>query len=117
MPISMSGPTPSYRQVMIFIDGGYLREYLKKQFGNDEFSFDGFRQLVNFLMQSVNWKLGRARGELIRMYYYDAIAEQNDREKRERQRTLFSTLSEMDLCTIRLGRLVKTKEGYRQKGG
>lgn len=116
MPIYKSGPTPPYRRVMIFIDGGYLREYLKKKFGNDEFSFDGFRQLTNSLIRSVNWKLGVAQGELIRIYYYDAMVEENEREKRQKQRTFFRILSQMDLCTIRLGRLVKTEEGYRQKG-
>jgi len=115
MPLSyVSRPTPSYRQVMIFIDGGYLREYLKRKFGNDTFSLDGFQGFVNYLIQCV--KHGRIEGELIRAYYYDAMVDETEKDKRQAQKIFFSTLSHVPFCTVRLGRLVKTKEGYRQKG-
>ena len=114
MPLSMSVPTPSYRQVMIFTDGGYLREYLKKELRNDRISMNGFQNLVHYLVECVKW--GTIHGELVRTYYYDAIAEETEKDTREGQKLFFGTLSHVPFCTIRLGRLIKTKEGYRQKG-
>jgi len=99
---------------MIFIDGGYLREYLKRKFGNDTFSLNGFQDLVYYLIQCV--KYGRIEGELIRTYYYDAIVDETEKDKRQAQKNFFSTLSRAPFCTVRLGRLIKTKGGYRQKG-
>ena len=115
MPLSVtSRPTPSYRRVMIFIDGGYLRECLKRKFGNDTFSLNGFQDLVYYLINCV--KYGRIEGELIRTYYYDAIVDETEKDKRQAQKNFFSTLSNVSFCTVRLGRLIKTKGGYRQKG-
>jgi len=115
MPISyVPGSTPSYRRVMIFIDGGYLREYLKRKFGNDTLSFEGFQDLIIFLIHHVQY--GKIQGELIRTYYYDAIVDETEKDKRQLQKLFFSKLSLAPFCTVRLGRLVKTREGYRQKG-
>jgi uncharacterized LabA/DUF88 family protein len=113
MPISAGGrPTPSYRKVMIFIDGGYLREYFKKKFGNDEISLDGFQSLVYHLVQLVGY--GAIKGELIRTYYYDATVDETEKERRENQ--FFRLLHRVPFCTVKLGRLIKTADGYRQKG-
>lgn len=110
----IAGPTRSYRSVMIFVDGGYLREGLKKEFGDDRISLGGFKVLVNHLIGRVG--NARIRGELIRTYYYDAIVDESEKKKRQEQSSFFNQMQNLPLCTVRLGRLVKTAEGYRQKG-
>jgi len=99
---------------MIFIDGGYLREGLRMNFKDDRISVEGFQNLIWYLMNLVGY--GNIKGELIRTYYYDAIVNESEKEKREEQKLFFDTLRAAPFCTVRLGRLVKTVEGYRQKG-
>ena len=114
MPIHMSVLPPSYRPVMIFIDGGYLREGLKKEFDDDRISLEGFQSLVLYLVGLVGY--AKIKGELIRTYYYDAIVDETEKEKRQEQSSFFTMMRNLPFCTVRLGRLVKTGEGYRQKG-
>ena len=116
MPLAIPGPTPSYRPVMIFIDGGYLRENLKKEFGDDGILIDGFQRLVYYLVGFVGKYTPNIKGELIRIYYYDAIVDETEKEKRQEQSSFFAMMRNVPFCTVRLGRLVKTRESYRQKG-
>jgi len=112
---------------MVFIDGGYLREDLKKRYGKekDEFTIESFGSLLGHkLLPSVS------RSERIRTYYYDAIIEESTiekvkdreerkelREKREKQKAFFRPFYDLPFCDVRLGRLVYSKkEGLRQKG-
>lgn len=114
-PQALSSPNLSYRQVMVFIDGGYLRENLKKKWGNDEFSTGVFQQLVREFVTYVS--SGNMVGELIRAYYYDAIIDEKEKVEREKQQKFFDKLRRLPFCALRLGRLVKTeKRGYKQKG-
>lgn len=114
MPHVSPGPALSYRPVMIFIDGGYLRESLRMKFQDDRMSVEGVQNLIWYLMNLVGY--GNVKGELIRTYYYDAIVDENEKEKREEQKLFFDMIRSAPFCTVRLGRLVKTVEGYRQKG-
>ena len=54
-------PTPAYRSMMVFIDGGYLRKNIRDLVGNDEIDFHAF----------LNWitppRKGRIEAELIRI--------------------------------------------------
>jgi len=110
-----SGPSPSYRQVMVFVDGGYLREYLKKTWGNGELATGPFQTLTDVLIQNVH--IGNIFGELIRTYYYDAIVDEKEKDERERQNKFFDALRSLPFCAVRLGRLKKAKnEPRRQKG-
>lgn len=60
---------------------------------------------------------GQILGELIRIYYYDAIAEEQEKAERERQQKFFDELRRLPLCAIRLGSLVKSStKGHKQKG-
>ena len=52
---------------MVFVDGGYLRQDLKRKWGNDEFSIGVFQGLIRELVGIVNY--GNIHGELIRIYY------------------------------------------------
>ena len=78
MPVSLhSPPTPSYRRVMYFIDG----EYLKR-------SFQELNNSVNIDYKGLPYKLnneffGQGRGiqgEIVRVYYYDAQCEQGEED-------------------------------------
>lgn len=107
--------TVFYRPVMIFIDGGYLREGLKREFNDDNITLDGFTSFVLYLAGFVG-KYGRIKGEVIRTYYYDAIVDEREKEKRQEQTSFFSRIRNVPFCTVRLGRLIKTEQDYRQKG-
>ena len=94
--------------------GGYLREGLKKEFGDDRISLEGFQGLVHFLVDLVGY--ANIKGELVRTYYYDAIVDESEKKKRREQSLFFDMMRHVPFCTVRLGRLIKTGEGYRQKG-
>lgn len=114
-PMMMSGPSPSYRQVMVFVDGGYLREYIKKKWGSQELATGPLQSLTRKLIEYVQF--GNIYGELIRTYYYDAIVDEKEKDERERQNEFFDTLRTLPSCTVRLGRLKTVrKEPRRQKG-
>lgn len=87
MSVSFGSPSISYRQVMVFVDGGYLRQYLKRKWNNDEFSTSVFQQLVRELVRMVHF--GFIPCELIRVYYYDAIVDERQKTERERQQKFF----------------------------
>lgn len=54
MPLVSPGGTPSYRGIMIFVDGGYLRQGLKEKFGNEGFSLEVFQGLRDYLIGLVS---------------------------------------------------------------
>jgi uncharacterized LabA/DUF88 family protein len=101
-------PTPVYRSMMVFIDGGYLRKNIRDLVGNDEIDFRAF----------LNWiapTKGRIEAELIRIYYYDAIVDIKD-SNYEKQNAYFDDINKLDSYEVKLGRLIKTNNDYRQKG-
>jgi len=100
---------------MVFVDGAYLRHYLKEKWGNNEFSTGVFQQLVRELVGKVFY--GQIFGELIRIYYYDAIVGEHEKAKRKKQKTFFDKLRRLPFCEVRLGSLVKSStKGHKQKG-
>jgi uncharacterized LabA/DUF88 family protein len=99
------------RRIMIFIDGAYLRKGLCEMLGHDRIDFAKLRDFLIRVRIS-----RRLEGELIRVYYYDAMVEPSD-EKHEEQKKYFDEIRKTPFYQVRLGRLVKTEEGnYRQKG-
>ena len=97
-----SVPTPAYRRVMIFIDGGYLREGLKREFGTNRISPEGFQKLLIYLTSFVGKYDTNVRGELIRTYYYDAVVNESEQEKRQEQNAFFSKIRNVPFCKVRL---------------
>ena len=97
---------------MIFIDGGYLRSNLKALFDNDRIDFAGFaRLIVKF------WSWGLVYGELVRAYYYGATVDPTEDPKEfDEQKKYFDEIEKCEGYEIRLGRLIKTPDGNRQKG-
>ena len=113
--------------VMVFIDGTYIRKYTKEKYQTDLLNYDTLgRKLALTAVGS--------HPNLIRIYYYDALASLKDAEKirepverkhvEERINTLikeqekyFESIDKQEFVTIRKGRLVvATKETPRQKG-
>lgn len=114
MEIGSSGSAISYRQFMIFIDGGYLRSKIKEKFGHDKIDFSG---LPWILADKAKW--GTIHMEFSRIYYYDAIVDyKEDKEKHEAQESYFENIRKINNYEVKLGRLIKTSKenGYRQKG-
>lgn len=110
------GPTMTYRQVMIFIDGGYLRQGIREIFKHDNINFD---QLTIHLQDMVHFHVrGNIVGELIRVFYYDAIMNQmEDTLKYNELDQYYNQIKQSDYYEVRLGRLIRTGDGsYRQKG-
>jgi uncharacterized LabA/DUF88 family protein len=107
----ISGPTPAYRPAMIFIDGGYLREEVKRISGYDNINFASLSQYLNSFIRE-----GHIHPELIRVYCYDAIVDHKDPKYDERDR-YFESIRKNNNYEVKLGRLIRTKDDrYRQKG-
>lgn len=114
-------------KVMVFIDGAYIRKYTKEKHGTD---------LLNYynLGHKLALTAAGSNPNLIRIYYYDALASMKDAEKVQdqleratvkgrttqliaEQEEYFERISKQEFVTIRLGRLVvANKETPRQKG-
>ena len=110
MPYFSAGRTPMTRRVMFFIDGGYLRETLKEMKGDESFALYKFP--LTFTHEFVS---GSFSPELIRTYYYDAICEPDDPSYKEKK-AYFDALNSYENVEVKLGYLIKTKNGFRQKG-
>ena len=100
-----TGLTPVYRRVMIFIDGGYLREGFKRIYKHERINFPGlFVLLKNLALE------GNRLPELIRAYYYDAIvAPEEDLEEYKKQKEYYSEIEKYGVCDVKLTRLKKTE--------
>jgi uncharacterized LabA/DUF88 family protein len=113
MPMATTGTLPN-KSCMFFIDGGYLREYLKETYPNDEITPIGLMAFVNYLD---GFPREIKNAELVRVHYYDAMVDETEVELRREQMSYFDKLQlNVSWCEVKLGRCIKTKDGYRQKG-
>jgi uncharacterized LabA/DUF88 family protein len=104
--------TPLYRRVMIFEDGGYLRKIFHDLFCNDRINF---LELASYLTGHTS--SSHIRGILQRVYYYDAIIDpSDDQEEYNKQNQYLENIREYNFHEVKTGRLIKTKESYKQKG-
>ena len=118
MLISGSGSSPKpLERVMIFIDGGYIRKLFLELFNNDK---NNFTKVSHNLLKWYNtWPPNPHRANLIRIYYYDGIADpKDDPESRFEQREYFESLERGNQnLDVNLGEAVKKEDGsFRQKG-
>lgn len=126
--------------MMIFIDGGYLRQNVKNLVKNDDIDYP---KIADYLRD--NGRLDtRFAAHVIRNYYYDGIANVKDignfgqnsaeetaiamsmlREKELKQEEYVKKIKDLQLFEVRLGRLVLSTTGgvenqknwsWRQKG-
>lgn len=100
------------RRVMVFIDGDYLRKGLVEMFGDDTFNYSKFAQSLN-----VATAYGKLYPELVRAYYYDAIAEDKNSEIYMKQEEYLRKIKDFDYFQVRLGSLkVDGNSSPRMKG-
>ena len=127
MVIVSRGAVNTRKNVMVFIDGNYLRKYAKEKYNTDLINYD---KLGSYLASAA---VG-SYPNLIRIYYYDAIANMRDADKIsdkherkiveekirkyiEEQEEYFDKINKQEFVTIRKGHLVvANKESPRQKG-
>ena len=118
--LSTSVPKP-FERVMVFIDGGYLRELCDKHFGEKNVLYTRARSAFarlswNFKRMFDTYGENPFRANLIRIYYYDAIVE-GSHPDHGAQRKYFDSIDDQYAYTVRLRRLVESsKEGFKQKG-
>ena len=115
MPRSLSAKPPKpFERVMVFVDGGYLRELCKKYYKHDNIDFEA---LYHGLIRNFNdYEFNLFQADLIRIYYYDAIVEEGHSDYKA-QREYFDDIEGEFSYTVRLGRLVKSsKKKFKQKG-
>lgn len=94
---------------MFFIDGGYLREELKRLFGNDDLAHTPFIELLKDELKS-NFFL-----ETIRVYYYDGDPDPADPKYQDKKAYLVKIKS-LSGFELRLGSVKKIEDRFRQKG-
>lgn len=111
---SGSGASPKpFEKVMVFIDGGYLRETCKKRYGHDNIEFG--RLSLGFIRFFNAYPLNPFKADLIRIYYYDAIADKKHHDY-ESQKAYFDSIEDESKYTVRLGESIESPKGLKQKG-
>jgi len=105
-----AGSGSTLRQVMFFIDGGYLRQGFNEIEGSEDFD------LLRFPWQiALKFIRGGLRPEIIRTYFYGAICETHLPEYSD-QKKYYDELDKIRGVEVKLGSLVKLQSGFRQKG-
>ncbi len=120
MPLVRAGQQKPLERLMAFIDGGYLRKLCRDYCdGKDCTGFDIIYHFVhtNFDSYKIDrvWD-NRFRGDIIRMYFYDAKVSSNDPNFSEQEKYFDSIADNYPFITVRLGKLVKSNKGFKQKG-
>lgn len=109
--------SPTVHPFMIFIDGGYLREELRKRLDTENIHNKlNYENLSEYLVeQTTNLTSKYVVPELVRVFYYDGIVNEDHNDHRK-QKEKFEEIEGYPNYEVRLGRLVKGSEGPRQKG-
>jgi len=110
---------------MIFIDGGYLRETLKEIAANETWDIRALIENLHghfHLFDALVIGGGLHIPSHIRTYYYDANYDKDDprfeevRDDYESNSRYFDSLSDNESVEVKLGQLVASDSGNRQKG-
>lgn len=100
-PTISFAPTPAYRRVMIFIDGGYLRQTFEEIYKHQIVNFSALGALLTVFAIE-----GHRHPEVIRAYYYDAIVDPLERpEEFKKQEEYFSKIQEHGVYEVKLARI------------
>jgi len=104
----------------VFIDGGYVREVVRKTLKREDIVGDvqQYAKFLSSLLSRLFSTTPLAYYRLVRVLYYDAIVQvEDDPEEHKRQKEFFSALERLiPQFEVKLGTLVKAGKGYRQKG-
>jgi uncharacterized LabA/DUF88 family protein len=114
MPKAIGLVTRPVKQLMIFIDGGYLRKGLEHFFGqgNDKINYVKLRNHIISVVDSQGIK-----SDIIRAYYYDGIVNPTENlPKHKTQDVYFEDIRLRKLFEVRLARNKPSVSGYKQKG-
>jgi len=101
---------------MAAILGGRLQEVGGEDILKDSDKYARFLQLFLSRFRSTTYSIGRV--VISRVYYYDAIIPvEDDPKEHSKQKKFFNKFQlNMNLCEVKLGDLVKTSKGFKQKG-
>ena len=111
-----SGSKPPLAKLMAFVDGGYLRDECANRF-DEEINYQKLKEsILSYFNANCN---GKYAGDLVRVYYYDAIVDQSN-PKYDEQNDYFNRIKGNNGYQVRLGKVVPTgKDGtgqVKQKG-
>jgi uncharacterized LabA/DUF88 family protein len=109
---SSAGPKPLER-VMVFVDGGYLRELSKNLEKTDTINYSHLSWVFIRMFNTITANPFRAN--LIRIYFYDAIVNKSHPDY-EKDREYFDHIDEQYAYTVRLGEVVESPKERKQKG-
>lgn len=112
MPTISYAPIEPVERLMIFIDGGYFRKVFKDLFGDDNIDW---QKLKNLFQEIYKRSLTPFQADLIRIYYYDGIVNEEDKEHKS-QKEYLDDIRLKEKYTVRLGEAIRGKGGLRQKG-
>jgi uncharacterized LabA/DUF88 family protein len=102
---------------MVFVDGGYIRSVFKTLQRTDNILFLNFVSDICSRFSTPSFGTDRISLLPQRVYYYDAIVDRNvDPEKYAESEKYFEKIRRYDYHEVKLGRLIQTGNGYRQKG-
>ncbi len=108
------------KRVMMFVDGGYLREQMKKNCKDLRKIGDETKPIFQANLQTI---FGKACGlffpntlaDLIRIYYYDGVSDDARHEEIRKYHNLLRSMKNVQVITIPIVKSSK-EEGYKQKG-
>ena len=111
-----SSSKPPLAKLMAFVDGGYLREECANRF-DEEINYQKLKErILSYFNANCN---GKYDGDLVRVYYYDAIVDRSN-PKYDEQNDYFNRIKGNNGYQVRLGKVVPTgKDGsgqLKQKG-
>lgn len=111
-----AGPAPTFKSLMIFIDGGYLRGGFKKVVGHDNIDFGKLGTFLTRYSVPRGFR-GYVRLDAIRAYYYDGIVDPLKHPRLHKQeRKYFEKIEKYEYYEVKLGRHIKTPKRDEQKG-
>jgi uncharacterized LabA/DUF88 family protein len=101
-------------RLMVFIDGGYLRQNFKQKYSAE---YLDFKKTIQLAKDTFNQEVSMYQGDLIRAYYYDAIVDVKSSQY-DKQKKYFDEIQDIEFIEVRLGRLVNSENSktFRQKG-
>lgn len=125
MPVRGGGPGFSFKKVMMFIDGGYLRRRMRDLMNDEKFNLALFpRRICDHFVS------GLFLGDIIRVYYYDCQYDKDDPnfndvsnskyserlEKYDAYKGKFDGFRSIRDVEVKLGQLVVSSKEDKQKG-
>ena len=109
------------KKVMMFVDGGYLRQQMNDNLKEAQFLGDPEKSIFEANLQGIFGKscerfFPNALADLIRIYYYDGVSTDPKHKKIKEYHEKLKKMNMVHVKTIPLIKSSKEKSGYKQKG-